>query len=332
MARRAAARQAGAVERLQPPDPDIPAERSEQAVLRASIVATVLVAALGIVAGLASGSSAIIFDGVYSLFDALASMLALLVANMIAAYGASGSRSRRLEERFTMGVWHLEPMVLGVTGLLLIGSTSYALITAIGSFLSGGRELAFGQAIAYAVVTLAISLVMARYGQRANRALRSPLVLIDVQAWLMSAAITAALLVAFVIAVAIQGTRHDWMVPYVDPTVLALVCVVILPLPLRTVRAALADVLMVTPPLLKQHVDEVAQRFVAREGFLAHRAYVVRKGRGRHIEVFFIVPRGRPARTLEEWDELRDEIGAALGEDSPDSWLTIAFTTDSEWA
>ncbi|HEY4529960.1 MAG TPA: hypothetical protein VIG97_06500 [Luteimonas sp.] len=137
---------------------------------------------------------------------------------------------------------------------------------------------------------------------------------------------------AFVIGVAIQGTRHDWMVPYVDPAVLALVCLVILPLPLRTLRAALADVLMVTPPLLKQHVDEVAQGFVEREGFIAHRSYVVRKGRGRHIEVFFIVPRGWPARTLEEWDALRDAIGAALGDDSPDLWLTIAFTTDREWA
>ncbi|WP_235973011.1 cation transporter [Luteimonas sp. MC1895] len=320
------------MDRLHLPSTDAPAAGSEQAVLRASIFATVLVAALGIVAGLASGSFAIVFDGVYSLFDALASMLALLVANMIAAYGASGERGGELEERFTMGVWHLEPMVLGATGLLLIGSTSYALINAIGSFLSGGRELQFGQAIAYAVVTLAVSLAMAAYGHRANRRLRSPLVLIDVQAWLISAAITAALLVAFVVGVAIQGTRYDWMVPYVDPAVLALVCLVILPLPLRTVRAALADVLMVTPPLLKQHVDAVARAFVEREGFLSHRAYVVRKGRGRHIEVFFIVPRGWPARTLEAWDELRDEIGEAIGEDSPDRWLTIAFTADREWA
>jgi predicted Co/Zn/Cd cation transporter (cation efflux family) len=29
---------------------------------------------------------------------------------------------------------------------------------------------------------------------------------------------------------------------------------------------------------------------------------------------------------------LRDEVGNALGEESPDRWLTIAFTTDVEWA
>ncbi len=305
---------------------------SEHAVLRASIVATVLVAALGIVAGLASGSFAVVFDGVYSLFDALASVVALLVARMIADYAASGERSRELSERFTMGVWHLEPMVTAVTGLLLIGATCYALINAVDSFLSGGRWMQFGMAIAYAVVTLLVSVVLALYGWVANRRLGSQLVAIDWQAWAMSAAITAALLVAFVIGYSLQGTAWDWMVPYVDPAVLALVCVLILPIPLRTVRRAMADVLMVTPPLLKQHVDAVAQRFVAREGFLGHRAYVVRKGRGRHIELFFIVPRGWPARTLEQWDELRDEIGEAIGDDTPDRWLTVAFTADREWA
>ena len=80
----------------QRPGDDAPSARAEHAVLRASIVATVLVAALGIVAGLASGSFAVVFDGVYSLFDALASVVALLVARMIADYAASGERSREL--------------------------------------------------------------------------------------------------------------------------------------------------------------------------------------------------------------------------------------------
>ena len=44
------------------------------------------------------------------------------------------------------------------------------------------------------------------------------------------------------------------------------------------------------------------------------------------------MPANWPARRLEEWDSLRDEIGRALGPDSPDRWLTIVFTTDPEWA
>jgi predicted Co/Zn/Cd cation transporter (cation efflux family) len=311
---------------------DPPPAGSEQRVLRFSIAATAMIAALGITFGLLSGSYAIVFDGVYSLADAGVGLVSLLVANLIAGYTASGPQNRRLAEKFTMGFWHLEPMVLGATGLLLSGAAVYAFINAIGSFLSGGRPLQFGQAIVYAAVTVLVSVAMAWSGMRANRRLHSDLVAMDIKGWLMSAAITAALLVGFSIGLLLEGTALDWMTPYIDPTVLALVCLAVIPIPLGAVRQALAEILLVTPPELKQHVDEVARQVCERQGFLSYRAYVAKVGRGRQIELYFIVPRGWPARRLEEWDALRDEIGEAIGGESPDRWLTIAFTTDAEWA
>ena len=304
---------------------------SEQRLLRISIIATVMIAAMGITFGLLSGSSAIVFDGMYSLVDAAVTMVALLVAKLINSYNAGGTQNQRLVEKFTMGFWHLEPMVLGATGLLLSGATVYAFIDAIGSFLSGGRPLKFGQAIIYAATTLLISVAMAWVGARANRRLRSDLIAMDVKAWLMSAAITGALLVGFLIGIAIEGTSLGWMAPYVDPTVLALVCLAIFPIPLGAVRQALSEILMFTPVELKRHVDAVAQQFVEQQGFLSYRAYVAKVGRGRQIELYFIVPPGWPARTLEEWDALRKEIGDAIGGHSPDRWLTIVFTTNVEW-
>lgn len=304
---------------------------SEQHLLRFSIIATLIVAAMGITFGLLSGSSAIIFDGIYSLADATVTLVALLVARLIASYNAGGPQNQRLVERFTMGFWHLEPMVLGATGLLLSGATVYAFIDAVNSFLSGGRPLQFGRAIAYAACTLLISVAMAWVGARANRKLRSDLVAMDVKAWLMSAAITAALLVGFIIGLAIEGTALGWMAPYVDPTVLALVCLAIFPIPLGAVRQALSEILMITPIELKRHVDTVAQLVVERQGFLSYRAFVAKVGRGRQIELYFIVPAGWPARTLEEWDALRNEIGEAIGGQSPDRWLTIVFTVNAEW-
>lgn len=130
----------------------------------------------------------------------------------------------------------------------------------------------------------------------------------------------------------IQGTAHAWLAPYVDPAALLLICLVIVPLPLGTVREALSDILLVTPQDLKAHVDRVAGAVVARFGFVAYRAYVARVGRGRQIVLHFIVPRDWPGKRLEEWDAIRDEIGGALGDDTPDRWLTIVFTTDPESA
>ncbi len=305
---------------------------TEQGALRFSIATTPAVAALGIVFGWLSGSFAIVFDGVYSLVDGAMTMIALLVSRLIAGYAAVGAQDRRFADRFTMGFWHLEPMVLALNGLMLSGAAVYAFINAVGSLFDGGRPLQFGQAIVYAAITLLACSAMSVFALRVNRRLRSQLVALDAKGWMMSGAITAALLLAFVGGALVEGTALAWIAPYIDPAVLALVCVVIIPMPLGTIRQALADILLVTPVELKREVDAVAAATVARHGFLSYRAYVARVGRGRQIELYFIVPAGLPARTLEAWDAIRDEVGDALGAASPDRWLTIVFTSDIEWA
>lgn len=305
---------------------------TEQGVLRISIIVTFALAGIGIVFGLLSGSFAIVFDGVYALTDATMTIVALLVANLIASSTAVGPAKGKLVKHFTMGFWHLEPMVLGLNGIMLSGAAVYALINAIGSIMSGGRELNFDQAIIYAVVTLAVTIGMAIYGHRANRTIQSDFIALDAKAWVMSASLTAALFMAFVFGYLVQGTGLEWTSPYVDPVVLAVVCIIIIPIPLGTIKQALADILLVTPADLKRHVDQVAEETVKRHGFLSYRAYVARVGRGRQFELFFIVPPDWPAKRLQEWDLIRDEVGEALGDEGPDRWLTIAFTTDPEWA
>lgn len=304
---------------------------SEQAVLRLSIAMTFVVAAVGIGFGVASGSASIIFDGIYSLTDAVMTSVALLVSSLI-TQRLSERRQARLVQRFTMGFWHLEPMVLGLNGVLLSGAAIYALVTAVGSLLTGGHPLQFGRAILYATVVLIVAIGMAIHNRHADRSIRSNFVALDVQGWTISAALTGALLAAFVFGWAIQGTALAPLSPYVDPAVLALVCVIVIPLPVPTIRRALADILLITPSDMLAEIDAVARDVVARHGFLDHRAYVARVGRGRQIELYFIVPQGQPPRPLEEWDAIRDQIGEAIGGDITNRWLTIAFTTDPEWA
>ncbi|MBR0650767.1 cation transporter [Roseomonas terrae] len=306
--------------------------RTEQDVLKTSIGATILVAASGIFFGIVSGSSSIAFDGAYSLMDAVMSVLALIVARLIMGYATDTIAPSRLRDRFSVGFWHLEPIVLGVNGLLLMGVSAYALINAVGSLLAGGNPLLFDYAIIYAAVTLAACVAMASFAKRANRSIRSEFIALDATAWMMSAGITAALLVAFIGGQLVQGTRFDWVTPYIDPAVLALVCLVLIPLPVPVVRRALEDILLMTPDGLRAHVDAVAADAVRQHGFESYRAYVARVGRSTQIDLYFVVPSGMPARTMEAWDRLRSEISERVGEESPNRWLTIVFTADEGWA
>lgn len=304
---------------------------TEPSVLRLSIIVTFALAIFGVVFGLLTGSASIIFDGVYTLIDAIMTSFALIVAKLIAVSHNDFGRAR-LTRNFTMGFWHLEPIVLGLSGTLLVGTAGYGLIMAVGSLMGGGRHLDFDLALIFALVALVSAVGMIIYGRRANRRLNSSFIALDVKAWTISAAMTGALLLAFLTGWIITGTELEWLSPYIDPSVLALVCLIVLPVPLPTIRDALADVLLVTPPEMKRKVDDVASDAVRRHGFLSYRAYVARVGRGRQIEIYFIVPPGLPPRSLEAWDLIRDEIGEEVGGTGPDRWLTIAFTVNKEWA
>jgi predicted Co/Zn/Cd cation transporter (cation efflux family) len=305
---------------------------TEESLLKLSISATIAFAAAGVIVGLASGSSAILFDGVYGMVDALMTGLALLVVRLITASNAADAMGQTLSQRFTFGFWHLEPIVLGLNGVLLSGAAIYALLSAIGVILAGGRELSFDIAIIYAGIGTILDIGMAVHIRRGNRHIGSDLIALDAKAWTMSAWLGSALFVAFLIGQAVVGTRHAWLAPYVDPAALVIICLFVIPVPFGTVRKALSEILLVTPPDLKHDVDRVAQAVVEQLGFISYHAFVARVGRGVQVELNFVVPRDQPAKPLEEWDDLRDRIADAFGKDGPNLWLTITFTTDPEWA
>jgi len=304
----------------------------EQGVFRLSISMTILVAMSGILMGTFSGSASIMFDGVYSLLDTVMSILALSVVKLIHADTQSGYLSERLRNRFSMGFWHLEPIVLGLNGTLLIAVSIYAVVNAIGSIFEGGRELQMGPAIAYALVTFLICVTMVWLQTVSNRKLNSALISLDIKGWIISGSISGALVAAFGTAASLRDTQWDWLIPYVDPVTLVLVCLAIIPLPLRTVRVALADVLLITPDDLRKHVMRETRSFVRKHGFVDFRAYVARIGRSREISIFIVAPEEKSTRPLLEWDMLRDELGDAIGGKGPDRWLTITFVSDLRWA
>ncbi|WP_062222887.1 cation diffusion facilitator family transporter [Aureimonas sp. D3] len=295
----------------------------ESAVLKLSIAMTLLIGATGVVFGILSGSLSIAFDGVFSVVDASMTGMALLVTRLIA---------RDTSQRFQMGFWHFEPMVLAFNGGLLSLLSFYAFVNAIGTILDGGRSLEFGWAIVYSFFVVVICIVMAIYGRRANRVLNSSFIALDAKGWIMSGAITAALLCAFIVAWALEGTAYAHWTPYVDPAILALLTLCLIPVPLQTVFKAFQDILLLAPADLDALARRVADETVRRHGFIRAHTYVSRAGRSRMVEIHFVVPPDRDFGRIGAFDAIREEVGKAIGGAGPDRWLTVAFTGDEKWA
>ncbi|HSI00800.1 MAG TPA: cation transporter [Reyranella sp.] len=296
---------------------------AEQRILRQSIGVTVLVSAFGVVFGLLSGSLSIVFDGVFSTIDAAMSGLALLVSRLV---------SRAADDRrFQFGYWHIESMVLAFNGGTLMLLCFYAFLNAVDSFLAGGRQLAFDWAIVYAAVVCVICFGMFFYERGLNRRIGSDFLRLDTQSWLMSAAIASALLVAFAAAIAAKDSSFERFTPYVDPVVLAVLTLCLVFVPIHTVRRALRDILLITPPDLDAHVRQVMAKIVAKYDFRSFTSYVAKVGRAQFIEIHVAVTPDWPLTSIAAGDAIRREIGDAIGGEGPQRWLTIDFTADPRW-
>ena len=115
----------------------------DQRLLMFSISASAGFAVLSSVWGIVSGSSMIVFDGLYSFVSIGLSVLAVIALRF----------SRRgADERYPWGRDAAEPLVVVIKAATLGALCAYAAIGGIVDIANGGREVAVGSAVVYAVV------------------------------------------------------------------------------------------------------------------------------------------------------------------------------------
>lgn len=295
----------------------------EQRTLMLSIVTTLGVSALGVTFGLLAGSRSILFDGVFSSLDAAMSGLALVVARLAV---------REASQRFQHGYWHLEPMVAGLNGGILLLLCFYAFLNAVQGLVDGGQELAFGLAIVYAVVVATACFTMFAYEKRINRRVDSEFLRIDMQGWLMAGLITAALVVAFAIALVLERTTYAYLTPYVDSLLLALLTLCFMPVPVGILRRAIREIFLIAPSQLDSEVHAAMEPVMARDGLLNYFSHVAKSGRGHFIEIHILTtPDFGTGKGVAIFDEIREQITAGLSIPPERRWFTVSFTAEEKW-
>ncbi|SER35475.1 cation diffusion facilitator family transporter [Pseudomonas sp. NFPP19] len=296
--------------------------RGEQALLKQSTVLMFAVAIAGIVTGFVSGAQSILFDGFFSLIATFIKVLMLITAKLIA---------KESNHRFQFGFWHLEPMVLLIEGSFLMLIAIYAFLNGVFGIINGGREVELGLVIFYAAFFAVAEFAYFFYVRRRNRKLKSSLIQFDNISWLVDAMLSVGLLVSFIIALLLKQYGHGQWAVYVDPAILILLALSMLPPALKILRPAMRDVLGIAPDQLDEKVRNVMEQAKAAHGFDDYISYVQKHGRARFIEIHIVLPAHYPLQDVATLDRLREEISSQLGEADAARWLTISFTGDRKW-
>lgn len=296
--------------------------KREQNLLKLSIGMTLFISFSSIFFGIWMKSSSLTFDGFYNLSDAIITLVSLLTMKMIV---------KGENDRFQYGMWHVEPLLIFINGLILGITCIYAFVNGLTELFAGGTQSAFGPGAVFAGIAFVLSLFMYFYVKKEGRAIQSDILSTDARAWLVGGILNATLFVSFLVGSLMQETSYAHLTPYVDPFVLAIGSLFLLPFPLFTLFSSAKEILQIAPEELSEKVNVIAANVAKKYGFVDYKSHVAKAGRQQFIEIGLVSASGEITKSFGELDLIREEIAREMGNLGPGYWLTVDFTADRRW-
>jgi predicted Co/Zn/Cd cation transporter (cation efflux family) len=291
----------------------------ERRALVVSMVATSVLAAMGVVWGVVASSSVVLFDGVYAILGIGLTWLSYQASKLVAAGPTP---------RYPFGREALAPLVIAIQGVALLATCLYASIDAVLTILDGGSEVSADSALLYGVVSFVAALVVWLWLRRAAR--HSELLGAEALQWLAGTALSLGMIVAFGAVLVIRGTDYADAGRYADPALVLVACAVLVTAPVRMIRTTLVELLEGAPdPEIQAPVRRAVAEVTAEFGLDDPYLRMTKVGRKLYVEADFVVP-------PDEWDVAdADAVRfALLGrlEGLPHQvWLNVDLSGDPAW-
>lgn len=201
-----------------------------------SIFATAGLSFLGILWGLAIGSQMILFDGFFGLIGIITSGL-LLRASMLAA--------KKPSRLFPYGQQSTTPLVIGIQGFVILATLAYGAVESAITIRNGGSHFSPLVAIPYGVIAAIGSIAIAWWLRRAVK--DSELIKAEATAWMIGGLRGVGMIVGFVFMILIDESPWDAAVPFIDPAMVLLTCVIFIRPPLKMLRSTIHELLEGAP-------------------------------------------------------------------------------------
>lgn len=297
---------------------------TERNILLVSIVVTTLFACLGVVWGILTDSSMIIFDGIYSFISVGLSFLSLAVLKQIQDKNAAE------DARYPFGKAHFEPLLIVFKSLTLIGMCTFSATNSFSELLAGGRSVSPGPAVIYALISTISCLVVVLFIRRKNKRMASNLLAAEQHQWLGDLLLSFGVLVGFSIAYILQDSHYSWVVPYADPGMVVVASAIFIFLPLKSFIGAAREMFFyrvdekIVKPIEKE-AERIANQYDAKYKFR-----MVSIGRELNIEVNFLIEDNR-LLSIVEMDDIRRRIAVEVSKMKKQHWININFTHEPLW-
>jgi len=292
----------------------------ERRALILSAFGALLMAILGFGFALLTRSEALMLDGLFSLLGFVMTLGAIRISRLVYEPG---------NMQFQFGFAGFEPLFNLVKGIVIIFISLLAAYSSIVAIQAGGREIEIGWALVYATIVTISSILIFSLLRRAAIKTSSPLLQVDAKNWMIDGAITAAVLVGFLVIYFGRDTQWSWIVPYADPIVVLVLVTISLPIPFLIIKSSVRELLLGAPDITLQNtLRENMLPVLKTAGYSTGGTRLAKTGRMIYLYVFILLDETQADPGIAEQDKFRRTLTSKLRAYYADLEVDIFFTRD----
>lgn len=235
-----------------------------------SVASNTALIALKVVAGVLTGSVAIITEAMHSAIDLVASLI---------AYVSIRKADEPADERHPYGHEKLENLAAAIEGMLILVGSGVIVYEAVRRLANGGQVERLGFGIAVVGVSIVVNLLVSGHLSRRARATDSPALEGDAAHLRTDAATSIAVLVGLVL---VETTGAQWLDPAVAVAVACAIVLAGIRLVARSTRVLVDEAL---PPDELEAIRATVRSFGAEGVAGFHKLRARRAGPRRHVDL-----------------------------------------------
>ena len=149
----------------------------------------------------------------------------------------------------------------------------------------------------------------------------------------MDGVLSASILLGFVIAYGLQHSSYSAYAVYVDPLLLIVLGVCILPIPAKIMLESLKEVINKAPPeAISKVIEKKLKQSLADVPYAHVEVRISKSGRDLYLLVHVIVNESFGLTTISELDDIRKSSEAVMREWDPAIMMDILFIRDPDLA
>lgn len=253
--------------------------KTENSVLKISMYGSVFFIFAESLMALYTSSQSILMDAVYGGADLLMVIIAIRIVPLL---------YRPMTEKHPFGFSQVEAIFITIKGAMLTAVTVGLVMNNIQIMLKGGNDIEFGKIVIFEIIAAVISLLILLALVRANKKIESPMVKVEIDAWIIDSVASLGLAIAFLLPQIITASWMQNLVPYLDQIVAILLSAMILPVPAKTVLSGLRDLFLLAPDSETiEEIKETGYRVLKEYGFENAEYDIIKTGRKVWVSIYF---------------------------------------------